>query len=311
MNSINQIGVDVSSQELVVSIDGQKPKCYANSTAGIKLLIQTLPTPAEVHLESSGGYEKLARRLLESAGFQVFRHNPLKVKRLAQAKSIGAKTDPVDAKHLAMSGNLLPPPRAKSQEREQLSDLSRLILEAKNTVAEFKKRAKMPEYDEQAKRFAEELISQMVVKIKEMEAALEQRIQNSALAKDYENLLTVPAIGPVTARILLCELPEDFRERTPKELSSYNGLAPMDNSSGQKHLKKRIANGNKRLKACLYMSAICAITRQDWAKKQYAKLKSAGKAHRTCIVAIMRRLLLRVVAVRKRGSPWKAEPTTH
>ena len=115
-------------------------------------------------------------------------------------------------------------------------------------------------------------------------------------------------MGPATARVLLCELPEDLPERTPAQICSYCALAPLDDSSGARRGPARLGQGNRRVKAALYMAAMCAVRTQRWAKELYARLRSKGRAHQQAICAVMRRLLLRAVAVLKRGSPWKDEP---
>ena len=226
------VGIDASHETLAVSIDQARPFCVSNGKEGILALARKLPLGCQVHLEASGGCERLARRTLQELGHEVRVHNPLKTKRMAQARGVRAKTDPSDAVQLSRSGSLIPSHKPKSVEREELCDYSRMIDAMKTTLAEYRKRIQTPEMDKAAMAACSKLCKSLLVQIKEMEIAFAKRIKNSSLAKLYELALSIPSIGPQTARIIVCELPEDFEERTHGQISSYAGLAPIDNASG-------------------------------------------------------------------------------
>lgn len=307
---VAQVGIDVSKLELVVSIDGAKPFKVANTLEFCRDLAGQLPKPCCVHLESSGSYERTVRRALIEAGVEVRVHNPLKTKRLAQARGANAKTDSIDARGLAGSGALLPERSAKSLERQRLADFSRAIQSVKETSAEYKRRLSCPELDEDARLVYENLVQLLRAKVENLERQFVTRMKNSTFAREYEIIKSVPGIGPVTARILVCELPEDVPERSPAQISSYAGLAPLDDSSGKRNGPRHLGQGNRRLKACLYMASFCVVRTQSWAKDLYARMRAKGKVHQSAMAAVMRRLLVRVVAVLKRGSPWQGEPLT-
>lgn len=305
-----QIGGDVSKDEILVSVQGNKPFKTLNQEAALVAAAERLPRPCEVHLERSGGYERLAARVFTQAGIVVRLHNPLKARRLAQAIGPKAKTDAVDAKALAELGELLPVQEPKSAEREALSDLSRAIETIKQTITQYKKRRAVPELDEGAKHAYEKVIVALSKERDELIKQFEKRVRSSSLAADYKLILSVWDVGPVTARNCLCELPENAKRCRPCQVSSYAGLAPIDDSSGKHTGPSRIGRGAVRLKAGMYMSAISALRHQQWAKDLYAGLRAKGRTHQQAIVAVMRRQLLRVVAVLQRNTPWQAEPPT-
>ena len=94
-----------------------------------------------------------------------------------------------------------------------------------------------------------------------------------------------------------------------RQLSSYAGVAAMDNSSGNRILNSHVpSHGNSHLKAGLYMPAISLLATQPWAKRTYARLTGLGRTHQQAMIAIMHKLLFHIVAVLKRDSAWKAEP---
>jgi len=303
-----QVGIDVAKDELVVSINQGKAHAFPNVQTQIASMIRSFPKGAEVHLEASGGYERLVRQMLEEAGIKVLVHNALKAKRMAQAKGRKAKTDAVDAQGLSQWGALLPEGSVRCLERQKLADLSRAIHTLKQTAAEYKKRMDMPELDAQAVQVFQEIRADIQKRGQAAEKQLAKRLKEGAFADWYKWLLSVPSIGKVSAAILVCELPEDVVDRSSGQICSYAGLAPIDDSSGQRTGKANIGFGNARLKACLYMPALNAIKSYEWARQLYAKLRAKGKSHQTAIVAVMRRLLVRAHAVLKRGSSWQEEP---
>lgn len=305
-----QIGIDVSKKALCVSINRGKAFTVSNSKEHLAGLVQRLPEGSVINLEATGGYERLCARTLQSEGFEVRTHNALKTKRLAQAHGVKAKTDAMDAQHLSAHAGSLKPCARKSVAREDLSDFVRAITSIKATLSEYRKRIALPELDEDAALLFGSMIEMTSKVLKEAQKDLVSRIgKNEEFKKNFLLAKSVPCIGEVTAAIVITELPEDFKARATNQISSYTGIAPMDDESGNKRAPKHIRQGNKRLKAALYMPAITAISRAPWAKELYARLKAKGRTHQSAIVAVMRRLLVRVIAVLKRGTKW-IEPQT-
>lgn len=310
MNSVTpEVGIDVDSIFLVISVDQAKPVRIRNEEPAIRDFIPSLPPGALIHLEASGGYERVVRRILRESGFTVRTHNPLKARRLAQAQGTRAKTDPLDAQGLSRSGHLLAPTSTRSEERQKLADLSRAKEAITRTVGQYKVRAKAPDLDEDARTALLEVIEFLEGKSKELEKLFETRVRRTSYIREYELCQSLVGIGKATARVITCELPEDFMERTGPQLCSYSALAPVDSSSGKKG-RALLGKGNTRLKKALYMPAIWSLGNQIWARDLYARLRAKGRTHDSAIAAVMRRLLLRVIAVLHRGTPWIFEPTT-
>lgn len=306
---VKNVGIDVHKKTLFVSIDQAKAFPLPNAEEPVKKFAQTLDGSCTVHVEASGGYERLVVRVLREAGIEVRVHNALKAHRLSQALRSRAKTDPVDAKSLAANGPLLPLRPRKSDERQALTDLSRALESIKESIVDFKKRRDMPELDPAAKELYTEAIRRLTTHLKEARKQFIARVHNSTLDAEFQLACSVPDVGPQTARICICELPEDWKNTPIPKLCAYAALAPMDDSSGQRIGAARVRQGNKRLKGAFYMPALSAVKRQDWAGKLYARLRNKGRTHLQSIVAVMRRLFIRVLAVLKRGSPWQDEPT--
>ncbi len=302
-----EAGGDVGKDEILVCVKGGKPFKVRNEEEALRVAAERLPRPCVVHLERSGGYERLIARVFGECGIQVRLHNPLKARRLAQAVGATAKTDPVDAKGLAETGALLPVSPVKSAERQRLADLSRAIETIKRTRTQYKKRCCMPELDAAAKGAYKHVIENLTRQVKALEKDFLKKVMASSLAERYRIIQSVPDVGPVTTRISLCELPENVRTASTAQVSSFSGLAPIDDSSGKHTGPSRIGHGNMRLKAGMYMSAVCALRHQPWAKALYTRLRAKGRTHQQAIVAVMRKQLVRIVSVVQRGTSWEKD----
>lgn len=301
------IGIDVSKGRLDVKVPGLKAFAHSNTVEGLQEILCKLPGGLPVIMESSGGFERLAVKLLRAAGFTVKLLNPHRARQFASSMGCNAKTDPLDAEFLGLAGVVMPTPIEKTQERQALCDHSRRIQKLKVQLEGVKKQMQSPELDILAAESLERTEAFFKGEIKLLEQQFLIRVKITEKARDYELIHSVPGVGPVTARIVVSELPSELENLTPRQIASYAGIAPMDNSSGKRVGPKRIRKGNKHLKAALYVPAMNCVMFQPWAKTLYETLKAKGKTHRAAIVAVMRRLLTQIVAVLKRGTPWEKE----
>ena len=304
----HQVGIDVDKRYLVISIDQAPALRIDNEESAIGEFASKLPAGSVVHLEASGGYQRMARRVLTNAGHTVHVHNALKVRRLAQAQGTRAKTDPLDARGLSRSGHLLPVSPGRSEERQKLTDLSRTKEIITKTIGQFKVRAKSPDLDEDARQALMHVIDVLEKKAAMLEDLFEERVKCTPYARQYGLCRSLPGIGRASARAIVCELPEDVLDRSPGQIASYAGVAPIDASSGSRE-GVYLGRGNLHLKKALFMPAVCSL-KQPWARELYARLRAKGRCHSSAIVAVMRRLLIRVIAVLHRGTPWEIAPVT-
>ncbi|MGC1403787.1 MAG: transposase, partial [Thermodesulfobacteriota bacterium] len=110
MSSQTFIGIDVSKDELeVFFLSNGERQTTPNTGEGVASLIPALRSagPALIVLEATGGLEKQAVEGLTSAGFSVAVANPRQVRDFAKAKGILAKSDPLDARVLALFGEAI------------------------------------------------------------------------------------------------------------------------------------------------------------------------------------------------------------
>lgn len=130
----NHVGIDVSKQHLDVSIAGKKNQRLANTPTGLRSLHQKLARLAcpRVTCEATGGYEKLLVTSMLDAGIEVCVAAPGRVRYLAHAEGLLAKTDSIDAELIRRFAEKIPLPLQIKPDPDacklrQMSDYRRML----------------------------------------------------------------------------------------------------------------------------------------------------------------------------------------
>lgn len=124
-------------------------------------------------------------------------------------------------------------------------------------------------------------------------------------------LTSIPGIGERTVVTLINEIDDIERFSSPKALVAYAGLDPRVKQSGvslkhNTHITKR---GSPYLRRDIFISSVIACRWEAELKDYYLKKRGEGKRHKEAIVAVSRKLLNRVYAVWKRGTPYQRKTT--
>ena len=123
------------------------------------------------------------------------------------------------------------------------------------------------------------------------------------LCRQADLYRSVPGVGQLTAATLVAYLPE-LGQRDGKALTSLVGLAPWSRDSGKKRGNRSIRGGRSTVRAVLYMAAMSVIRVEGVNKRFYQGLRKRGKVGKVALVAVMRKMLLHLNAVARRGTPW-------
>ena len=136
-----------------------------------------------------------------------------------------------------------------------------------------------------------ELLDQLTPKIQELTRALEQEVEKRPVAR---RLMTHPGVGPLTALAfeLVIGTPERFG--CGKQIASYVGLVPSEESSGDRrrlgHISKQ---GNSLLRFLLVEAAQVTVrTDPDW-RRRFLHL-AMRRERRIAKVAMARKLAVRL-----------------
>lgn len=119
-------------------------------------------------------------------------------------------------------------------------------------------------------------------------------------------LVSIPAIGKVTAAHFICYTNEFKKVMNGKHLASYCGVVPFSETSGTSVRKKpRVRQeANKILKTLLHLCAVTAIKMKGEFNFYYQRKKAEGKNGMMILNAIRNKLVLRMVAVIKTGQAY-------
>lgn len=302
------IGVDVSKDWLDAHrlVDGTARR-FANDKTGRKALLKWMgATPVKrVVFEPTGPYHRALERALDTAGLPIAKVNPRQARRFAEAAGKLVKTDRADAAMLARMGEVLDlaPRPCVSQLIAELKELhlARAALIKDRTAA--KNRAKaitLSLLEKQNKK----RIAEIDAKMEEIDAAIEQRIEDDLLlARRFEILLSIPGVSKITAFALLIEMPE-LGCLEGGQASSLAGLAPVQRQSGAWKGHAYIRGGRAFLRQALYMPALVACRFNPQMKADYARLVEAGKPAKVAITAVMRRMIVLANALLRDDRLW-------
>ena len=122
----------------------------------------------------------------------------------------------------------------------------------------------------------------------------------------YDLVTSVKCVGNVLATELLVYTHGFTRMQNNRQLSCYCGIAPFDHSSGTS-VRGRTGTSNfanMNLKSTLHLAAISATQYVPEIKKYYERKVAEGKNKMCVINAIRNKLIHRILAVVKRGSPY-------
>lgn len=122
-------------------------------------------------------------------------------------------------------------------------------------------------------------------------------------------LASAPGVGPRTAEAVVAYLHDPKRFRSGKQVSAYGGLVPRQYQSGEDDRRGRITKrGPAVLRKLLVQCAWAALRYNPWAAAVYRRLSRGRARRKQAIVAVARKLLVRLWAMLRDGVPWRADP---
>ena len=302
------VGIDTCKEWLDIYLHpiGLKMR-VANAREGIKRLKRWLADHdvALIVIEATAKYHRLAQRMLHSEGFRIAVINPMRSRFFAEALGQLAKTDPIDARMLAILGQSLSPRQTPPVPAfvEELQEIVRARQEAVDELTALTNRhgASVVAF---VRRDINRVIKSFESHIERLEAEIERRIESDpALAHRYEILLSIPGIGPVTASVLLICMTE-LGALSNKAVAQLAGLAPIAWDSGEKDGKRRIKGGRGFVRNALYMAGRAAARCNPHLKAFYKRL-AATKPEKVAITAVMRKLIVLANTLIKEDRLWQ------
>jgi transposase len=304
------VGIDVSKARLDVYVHpAGESFAMGNDEAGVQALVERLGQLeglAWIGIEASGRYERLVVAQLAARGLPVVVLNPAQVRSYAQAIGQRAKTDPIDARLIALFLEAVRPelrPVADAQTQE----LAALMARRRQVVAMLA--AERARRQQAAPGLARVSIARSVTfledELRSLDLEIDKTVRGTPVWRDKENLLaSVPGIGKTIARTLLAELPE-LGTLNPKQIAALAGLAPYTRQSGKWRGRSFIGGGRTAVRTALFMGALVAARHNPVLKAFRDRLVASGKPKLVALIATARKLLVILNAIMRDKQPWR------
>lgn len=334
------VGVDVAKATLEAAVwqEGHAVQLgsFAQTLAGWVALREAVATvqaatvlprsahePVAVVLEPTGGYElAFALWARQQPGWQVHRPNPARVRAWARSQGLRAKTDRQDALVLARFGAqaALPVWQPLASEVSELDQLLRRRDEVADWLQRERRRREQlggrPDASPTVRTSLERLLTTLEEELADLERAIAEQVQRHAsLQTSQERLRSVPGVGTrvVLPLLVACERYHALagEHGTSKGMVAYVGLDPQPHESGTSvHRRALISRqGDRILRARLYMGALGALRGDNPIRAFYQRLVARGKPKKLALVAAARKLVAWAWAVFISGQPFDATKT--
>lgn len=248
---------------------------------------------------------------LEAASIDYCSFNPLHLKR--SLGLVRGKNDRVDAERIAYFAYL---------HRDELS-YSKLsgssIIRLRDFAAERKRFVKQQaEYkgfltdrkDCEMTSTIERAAHMVKILDEEIASVEEEMLQiinsDPSILRNYELLNSIKGIGTINAMNTIIHTNNFQAFETARQYACYLGIAPFEHSSGTsiKGKTRVYPTGAKLLKADLSQAANSAIVWDKEMKEYYERKRKEGKAYGVVLNAVKFKLVGRMFAVVKRGTPF-------
>jgi transposase len=290
----DHLGIDVSKRQLDYSFGkALHRESVPNAPEGFARIIKVcrLRPGARVVCEATGGYEKKLVKALRKEAIEVHVVMPLKVKCLAMAMGLMAKTDKIDAEKLSVFSEKieLKASHVASEHDEKLREL----VECRTHLVE--RLVQLAGKRENAGERLLKLINKEEAQLQKHKKQIEKEIE-ACIAEDkncqdkLERMCQVKGVGRTVAACVLAHMPE-LGAIPDKTASALAGLAPYPDESGSVKKPGRIRGGRYVVRKMLYLSALCAMKYNPVLRQFNQRLEARGKAGKTRVVAVARKLI--------------------
>lgn len=312
------IGFDVSKDELVGVRINQRAAVQAsftipNSPAAIDEFLDRLAAEhlhVTVTAESTGEYHRLLALACLAHGIPFRMLNPITVKQFTRATVRKKKTDPSDALSIAklglqgagrlLKGELFPRATLVSRTANKLGRMDQML----HLMSQ-----RLERHFPQETGLQDELAA-----VQAAMAALIGRLRAQVVAACDPTTLTLlkslPGVGSTLASTFMAEIQNVERFPSGNELIAFAGLDPRIRQSGYSlqrntRLTKR---GSPFLRRAAYIAAQIAERHDPELTAYFEKKMNEGKRYTEATVSVARKILYRVYAVWKRGTPYVPKP---
>jgi transposase len=324
------LGIDVSKESidpcLIRSSDGQMFEGkFHNNLSGFRHLKQwckekgcECDSSTLCCMEHTGVYTRMLVHYLLSREVNVWLESSLQIKR--SQGLVRGKSDKIDAQRIARYANLY-------QAQARIMQMGVLTLEKLKDLQSNRKRLlkalqslrtsvqELKSFDPSTGKLLEQTNREAIRGLeKSLDKVDEQMLkfigEDQDLKQKYDLMLSVKGVGKVLAAMLLVYTHGFNRLTDSRKLACYSGVAPFVYESGTSVRGKTGVSkfANNDLKRVLHMAAISCVQYSPDLHEYYQRKVQQGKNKMSVINAVRNKLLHRIVAVVKRGTPYEVTP---
>lgn len=319
------IGIDISKKTLDVVIydsskkhsDSDNYSRLTNDKDGYRTLLSWLKKKrialdeVLIGLEHTGTYSFDLRLFLENRQMDYCAFTPLHLKR--SLGLVRGKNDKVDAERIAYFTYLhreeLPCSKLSGSTILRLQELSSERKRFVTQQAEYK--ALLTDNRERPQtstlRRARDMVEVLEEEIRSVEEEMNALVaKDPSIAKNHQLLTGIKGIGSINAISTIIHTNNFEAFETARQYACYLGIAPFDRSSGTSvRGKTQVSHiGAKLLKADISQAAKSAIVWDKELKGYYERKIKEGKAFGVVLNAVKFKLVCRMFAVVRRGTPF-------
>lgn len=324
------IGVDISKSTLDVGLkiaDQQQinHNSFLNKSLGFKHFSEWIKPLVEdmnqlvVCMEHTGYYTHAFCTFLQRKHIAFSLINPLQIKRSMGMRR--GKTDKRDSEMIALYGMRFQEDLIVSKVLDKELLTLQLLLAQRKRLLDMELSLKRS-----IKHLKHCLPKSCNVKIVKEDIKLEQSLtkkrieteeeivsligQLPLMERNYKLLLSIPGVGRQTAQYVILYSRNFQRIRDPRKFACYSGVVPFAHQSGSSiNRPPRVSYySNKTMKSLLNFAALSAVKSDPELKKYYEKKVDEGKSKMSVLNAVRNKIVHRIFAVVKRGTPYVARP---
>lgn len=308
MSNYQFIGVDVAKDKFDVAINRNGK--YLNATfmsdkKGLKSFLSWICQHADkpwVCMEATGHYSELIAEFLVVNEVIVSIANPMQIKNFLRSKLLRNKNDIVDARGITEYASVMPltPFQIRPQMQKDLNDFNKLLETYKSQLVQLQNQLESMR-GKKAVAILKKSINDLKKRIKDLEKAIEDLFEeNQELNKQRELITSIPGIGNITAYQILGIIPDINMFGHAKQFAAFIGVSPRQNQSGKFVGSTTISKiGNARLRKAFYMASLTAKRFNPNLRGFVSRLEKKGKAPKSILCAVMRKLAHLVYSVLK------------
>lgn len=317
------IGIDISKPYFDAVIHTKKKhKRFKNNLEGFKLFESW--TKKNIELDFEHCLIAFEHTGLYSIPLSIFlsdkKHNYIMIPGLELKKSLGivrGKDDKVDAKQIALYAyrrrdEIVPyhiPSKNLLELRKLLSLREKLVKQRAGYKSTNKEIKDFLTKEEHATYFKvhDDMIKQLSIHIKNVETQLMEIISSDkVLLKMYNLIIGIKGVGMQTALHMITYTNGFTLFENSRKFASYAGIAPFPYKSGISINGKTKVHtyANKKFKSLLSNCAVTAINCNSEMKQYYLRRLKDGKDKMSTINIIRNKILSRIFAVVRRGTPY-------